>query len=390
MASSSPTPKTVNATAPTSFGKAPDEIVLKILSTVPYSRAQHASLRLVSQRFRDLIDSNDLRLKVLKYQYPTLVALRNPVTVSQQDLLEYAKQELKVQITVCKIYNGDDTTTKAVIVDGVHLLDHIMTVLNNQALSERKKMRSIEYVRSNLGPLHAWLLRYVLKLVFESSYVSHFSEIELGTFHPLYYMETSSYQQATGAEPYILMLRRRAFETAFLLNDTHNLTDFVLSDHRKQWQKCGNPLCGDKHFKTFDICGERMCTEYRALLAAYDHAQSVHRGIHNDRDHKLHLQKTKSFNWRMLSFKECHCGDQVPSDVGGEHHEFLKEFMTELHHDDDFSKHLEAMAASSALDANTLTIFKAIGPTLEDMVANTSKMVDGWLVKKFQETLGRT
>jgi len=57
-----------------SIATSPNEIVLRILAFVPYSMAQHATLRLVSRLFKNVVVSNALRLAVVRCQYPVLAA----------------------------------------------------------------------------------------------------------------------------------------------------------------------------------------------------------------------------------------------------------------------------------------------------------------------------
>lgn len=93
------------------INKVPDEVLLKILSFVPYSTKQHKLLAKVNTRFRGLIGSSALRTEVARQQYPEYFLFRGLTTCSSAEELESMKiYSGQVEAAVDRLIEDRDKT----------------------------------------------------------------------------------------------------------------------------------------------------------------------------------------------------------------------------------------------------------------------------------------
>lgn len=149
------------ATSPEPKGihKIPNEILVKILTIVPYvpevdgsvdcssnviegqttvrqtpaGAGSHVLLRQVNKRFRDIVNSPALRLETVRHQYSELAALRHVTSIGSAELVELALLDTKVQQAATKVIGQKEgeKARQAVIVS-LHFLGYMAFIVGDE------------------------------------------------------------------------------------------------------------------------------------------------------------------------------------------------------------------------------------------------------------------
>ncbi|KAK5945659.1 hypothetical protein PMZ80_002865 [Knufia obscura] len=109
--------------------KVPNELLTKILALVPYSPKALQTLKQVNKRFREITDSNALRLAIAHNQCFEMIALCGTPVLHSDHLARYMARYAKVEAAVKKIAKKEDTpkVTQALTL-GMYLLEFMDTL----------------------------------------------------------------------------------------------------------------------------------------------------------------------------------------------------------------------------------------------------------------------
>ena len=255
----------------------------------------------------------------------------------------------------------DDKSMKALLKNGVLILDYLCTDL---WMSSAAKIVLIEWLKKDCIPKpHFILLRYTMNRICDRVYKPSgpLSASWLDADHPGHRTELIA-QMSVGDED-ITMFRNRSFETDTLLRRPVNgLVEDLLDEI--------------KDATVFDR--DSMLITYGKLILAYEHATAIRGGRilfifivpgasipiqHNDQEHDEHLAYLKTFRWRLLSDKDCHCEDNIPP-KNDPHFEFHKCFGPESQHDQDFGAGLQHAAKVAAASWTRLKQWKVLGQSI--------------------------
>lgn len=115
--------------SPMDINRMPDEVLLKILSFVPYKSAQqYKQLAAVNTKFRDfVVDSAALRIEIARQQFPEQTYFRGFKSIDSYNQIDTIVQyQSGVQVAVEKLCKeDDDAATKEILKTGILVLDYL-------------------------------------------------------------------------------------------------------------------------------------------------------------------------------------------------------------------------------------------------------------------------
>lgn len=154
---------------PTTINDLPDELLIRVLALIPYTRDQHVILKLVNNRFRELMSSKALRFKTFATQLPELFALYPVADYTTSDLEFFFKKENSINKAVERLAHSDDCAAqKSALKFGVRLLDYTDSVALVQELTREQKLAFMLRARNEAFiPEVLTTLRFVTERLFQ-------------------------------------------------------------------------------------------------------------------------------------------------------------------------------------------------------------------------------
>ncbi|KAK5952547.1 hypothetical protein OHC33_006592 [Knufia fluminis] len=315
---------------PTGINELPDELLTKILSFVPYSAEQHATLTDVSTRFERIANSGSYRMQALRAQFPEITALHDIRTVTMLEFSGIAMVSSKLE-TLSQTLCPDDAneTRRYMLLTGLHILEHLLNISHIMNLDSNQRMTLARWsMEHTLCGLARYSVRYAIAQLYHAFY-------PLGSaIAPFRTVAARVSQVSPELLPLTEVLKVRAFESTVLsMPNLRSVTQLVRQKHDTtvilETLKRGTPL----------VLSMVNGTPTNGVLSGPDFMSENRR-----------LDWAKGYLWRPLSKEDSLVSiDSLPnfthkapySEVVGS---FVEEYWTslalEIHFDDDPLKSL--------------------------------------------------
>ncbi|KAK5952543.1 hypothetical protein OHC33_006588 [Knufia fluminis] len=262
----------LDLTSPTEakgIDKVPNEVLVKILTFVPYIQQDLTTPTHTSHHLLDQVDT--------RCQFPEVTSLNAKNDISQSRLDSYSKVHVEIQHAVELVAGQRGEKAKQVVTTGLHLLQY-MTYIIGDTQWFSVNLFLMAWARKDLFSSR-WLmiLRYTIRCIFEYFYPSHFAIMDLLE------IEDSWLAAEVPALAIRTLICKLCFESAVLKNN---------------WRRPPHKTILDADLG--DWVHDTLCRYRKIEFAIY--ADEIHTMAESDEEDKEDaIAFLKSKRWRMLS-----------------------------------------------------------------------------------------